>query len=344
MKTLLPTTKNSDGIVLVKVGDQLINSGTTDRTKARAVVQMAMQIAPLIKTDVGPRVQESMDDWQAWIRGWCAPRTQACQISIVTRWIREMKLADFRISALKSNHVDDWINGEDMGKAGNRRVTLSGIRSYFRWSASRGYIQGDPSKLVKVRLDRLSHDQRETRCRQVYSGAEIEQLLGHCDAGIRRLGRCMGTYGREDVVNQIERFEFWKAAIVIGLHTGLRLGDICCLEWASVGPETLTVWTDKRDRRVVLPINKPLWEVFRVMKRTDGKVFPGYCERFQKSSPNVSGSFGRLLAAVGIQGKNFHDLRSTYASTAAAAGVPTPHISAALGHKGTAITQTVYVK
>jgi hypothetical protein len=48
-----------------------------------------------------------------------------------------------------------------------------------------------------------------------------------------------------------------RAASVV--NAGLRLGDICALEWACLKePGKVVVWTDKRDTRVDLPVDDDL--------------------------------------------------------------------------------------
>ena len=49
-----------------------------------------------------------------------------------------------------------------------------------------------------------------------------------------------------------------KQAIVLGWWTGLRIVDISKLEWASISDTHITVWTEKQDKRVNLPLDNPL--------------------------------------------------------------------------------------
>jgi integrase len=52
---------------------------------------------------------------------------------------------------------------------------------------------------------------------------------------------------------------FWYCATLIGCYAGLRLGDICSLEWSCLQhPNKLIVWTDKRDTQVELPVDENL--------------------------------------------------------------------------------------
>src|SRR5579864_6280473 len=92
----------------------------------------------------------------------------------------------------------------------------------------------DPSKLVSVNYKILSHAQKETNVRQVFTPLEYQRLVE-------------GTTG------------FWKFAIQASRELGLRLGDICQLEWDCFRqPGHIAVWTDKRDKRVSLKLTDGL--------------------------------------------------------------------------------------
>jgi integrase len=54
--------------------------------------------------------------------------------------------------------------------------------------------------------------------------------------------------------------EEWQGMVLVGLYTGLRLGDIANLTWANIDMQNqqLTVATRKTGRSQNLPIAKPL--------------------------------------------------------------------------------------
>ena len=121
------------------------------------------------------------------------------------------------------------------------------------------------------------------------------------------------------------------------------LGDICCLERASLAkPGKLIVSTDKKDTRVELDIDYHLAKGIAAMKPTGKKFcFPeqdAIMRGPQRSKLSVQ--FARILEACKITGHSFHDLRRSYACDCKAKGIPTPHIAQRLGHGSEKSTET----
>jgi hypothetical protein len=97
-----------------------------------------------------------------------------------------------------------------------------------------------------------------------------------------------------------------RAASVV--NAGLRLGDICALEWACLKePGKVVVWTDKRDTRVDLPVDDDLAQGLAAIPANSDKVCFPEQEAISRSSKRsmLSVQFGRTLQAVGIQGHSF---------------------------------------
>lgn len=238
----------------------------------------------------------------------------------IRAWMTSMGLASRMVTSLKVKDFDAWINRADAKqKLGTRKVMLSGLRSFCRFCSNMGWIQGNPANLVRIDYSLMDHEQKETLKKPCFTDKEVAFL----EMATRSGASC------EDY--------FWHAAVIIGRYTGLRLGDICCLEWdcLSLNPGYLTVWTRKRDKRVSLPIEeKPLIEAIASLRKADPKfIFPE--ERQIILSPRhtvMSMRFASLCRACGIEGKSFHCLRSSYITDAKKKGLPMEHIAQCVGH------------
>jgi len=145
---------------------------------------------------------------------------------------------------------------------------------------------------------------------------------------------------------------FWNAAVRLSYWVGLRLTDIACMEWASVSPDEVIVWTRKTHTRVALPISDPLLGggdlrclFFELMEhnRHAEYVFPEEREVALDPAKRAKHSvyFSRQLSALGIEGKSFHCLRHSFATRLAEAGKTIEDIGRVMGHspKGTDVTK-----
>ena len=124
---------------------------------------------------------------------------------------------------------------------------------------------------------------------------------------------------------------------------GLRLGDICQLEWDSFSVKNkFIVWTDKRDRRVALDLDPRLADVIAAIAPINSQyVFPEERALYKdtRRKANLSTYFRRICAAVDIHGKTFHDLRSSFIVDCKKRGLPMEHIAESVGHRSTTTTK-----
>jgi integrase len=141
-----------------------------------------------------------------------------------------------------------------------------------------------------------------------------------------------------------------KLIILIALHTGLRRGEILRLKWADIDfdQNVLIVRKSKTKsgtgRRVGLNslLRQTLLAPFE--KEHGEWVFPSP-KRFQKPDKaerhigDVKNAFRRAVRLSGIDPITFHQLRHTFCSRLADAGVPMPVIQDLAGHASIIMTR-----
>jgi len=136
---------------------------------------------------------------------------------------------------------------------------------------------------------------------------------------------------------------FWTFAVTIGDELGLRLGDICQLEWECFrNPRTVIVWTDKRDRRIEVPISERIDELLTQIPVRDSKyLFPEQREIINddKRRAVLSNTFLRACRRIGIQGKSYHSLRHATLTRWKKEGMSLEDIAVAAGHGNTKATE-----
>lgn len=128
-------------------------------------------------------------------------------------------------------------------------------------------------------------------------------------------------------------------ALRLIMLTGARKGEALSAQWAHFDLEA-GVWTKPRentkqklDHRV--PLSAPALSLLSELPRTSAYVFPNKIGGHQT---DLKKTWSSICDLAGIQGVRVHDLRHTYASLLASAGLSLPIIGALLGHTQTATT------
>lgn len=243
----------------------------------------------------------------------------------VSKFLTEMKLGDARVSAVELDHIGKFINHEKAGKASTRQAMLSTIRTWLDFCVRKRWIDDNPARSIRnLNYAKMTHEQKDVDHKVPFTDDELRHLMNHigeqiaCCRHILAGNRQPWRFQCHDIIRQKLRWlEFWKVAVPIAQHTGLRLGDVAGLEWATMrDPNVIAVWTEKRDRRVELPMSDDLRAAIAGISKTDEV----YCFPEQRrihidhrSRCKLPKQFGRLLACAKIKGKSFHSLRATFA-------------------------------
>lgn len=367
----LKTERGYTAIVRTAYGKRHIPTGTHDKRLAirfarRAKLEEREAVrferkAIAAFTSVHSRLTftQALEEWVENLSTKRSPVTVENYEYIVSQWLKRCKLSRELPSAATEADVGAFVNDHTSVKAGTRRVRLSVLASFFTWLQARGYAIGNPARAVgDIDMRRLSFEQKEPKRKIPFTLDEIARILAYCDERIayeyrqyEEVKRC-GVRTGYDHLKRIDSLRFWKAATVIGRHTGLRLSDVSKLEWASVTNSGLVVWTRKRDARVSLPMCEELRAVLEEFKPQPVEprqyVFP---EQHLTASSELSGQFAKLLRGCGISGKSHHCLRSTCAldirDRLIAAGKSEPEaveiVAKLLGHQNSSTTVNHYL-
>jgi integrase len=154
-------------------------------------------------------------------------------------------------------------------------------------------------------------------------------------------------------------------AILLTLNTGLRLGELCALQYKDIDLQNGVIHVTKtvqrirsgdRTRLAVLPpksnsahrtIPLPL-DMATLLKKAvqshpDGEKYLLTGKNVPMEPRTLQYQYQVLLKATGIPYRNFHVLRHTYASRCVERGVDVKSLSEMLGHTDVRTTLQVYV-
>lgn len=160
--------------------------------------------------------------------------------------------------------------------------------------------------------------------------------------------------------------------VLIALHLGLRLGEVCALRWENIGmedqilsvrntmqrissftedsrlPKTRIIITDPKTRDSIrdLPIPNHLMSRLKAArKQSEGpKAFllTGKRNHFVENR-SLEYYFSKILKDSGLPHFHFHCLRHTFATRCIEAGIDAKTVSALLGHSSVNTTLNYYV-
>lgn len=366
-----PATGIYSAVITTEHGKRTIRIGATDLATAKtmaaeagvAKLEHAAKVSRLTKDVISQllvgrkvTVASAMAEWTEWEHGFLSEKTIVNHSGIVRQWARDMKWNDTQVNGITEKHLDKWLNSKDRNdKYVTRQNQLAALRSFFQFCSVRGYITGSPAVGVRVKARGLSQEQKEPERRRPFTDAEFIKLVDYLakrtsravvdlKSAVRYLNKQYSTTLAEKVAGlefEVRQARFWQCAVVLGRHSGLRLGDICCLEWASfIGNGSVIVWTGKTNARVELPVTDEMrqWIDYAA---TPGKfLFPERREKYLKIGvrPAISQKFGRMCDSAGLPGRSFHELRHTFITALSDGGLALEQIAKAAGHSQTTTT------
>ena len=171
-------------------------------------------------------------------------------------------------------------------------------------------------------------------------------------------GQPVSRVPREKEDNEIDRWltkdeekrllesspEWLREIIVFALNTGLRQDELLSLEWNRVNlfRKTILIQKTKNGKPKTLPLNKVALGVLnrRLKVKSIKNDFVFFSRNGKKiNKHNLRLSFYRVMKKAEITDFRFHDLRHTFATRLAQAGVDLYKISKLLGHKNIRTTQ-----
>jgi integrase len=195
---------------------------------------------------------------------------------------------------------------------------LRHLKASLNRAVRRGYMLESPAAPVRqVRVP-------EKRLR-ILSAEEIRKLLGAC-LDLR-----------------------WEAFIVVALATGMRRGEILALRWQDVDFKEGTIWVGNTDthetkskRNRVLGLVPEAAAALQRLPRSGNLVFMS--DRGNPWGNNIRVGFLRLLKRAGIPYCTMHDLRRTFISHLAMAGVNAAIVQELAGHSSISTTLKHYTR
>lgn len=314
---------------------------TKDRDQAERVLQRFL--APF---GLGENRLPLADVWFEYIKS--PKRNELAPATLVSKrqawmhfakWMEHSYLFVKDLGGVTSDMVAEYLaclRIDLCGTSYNNRVCV--LREIFRTLEKKAGLESDPWDGIRLRPDD-SHSRREL------SDEELHRLL------------CAAKTNGDD----------WYKLILVGIYTGLRLGDCCRLEWShiNISEEVIQIVPNKtrrhHQRLVTIPIHPSLSialfgaKIEKAKTKFSGPVLPNINLMYIRSRWQVNHELSKIFKAANIrtsiklEGRRrktpeatFHSLRHTFVSFAANAGVPLHIVQSIVGHESTAMTRHYY--
>ena len=158
-----------------------------------------------------------------------------------------------------------------------------------------------------------------------------------------------------------------KVCVLLSLYAGLRIGEVCALEWEDLDLENCLIHVRKTVSRVSgtkenmarstlviaqpktrasfrdIPICSWLVPVLKELHDMRRSSFVASSQPGFVSPRTFDYRYHKLLRTAGIQTINYHALRHTFATRCIEAGIDVKTLSEILGHTDASITLNTYV-
>ncbi len=144
---------------------------------------------------------------------------------------------------------------------------------------------------------------------------------------------------------EAEKIEPWLSDVIIfALHSGMRRGEIQDMQWSDIGTlpnggKVVSLGTTKSGKTRSIICTKSMIEV---LERQAGRRVANDDRVFPISKMTWRRRWEKARASAGLLDIDFHDLRRTNATQAAASGVDLRTLAARIGHTDLAMLEKHY--
>lgn len=288
-----------------------------------------------------------------WSLEWVGRKKQAVKDSTFIRYRNTLenhinpKLGSYPISTISTSLMNQYVqqaltNGRLDGSGGLSAKTVTDtlviIKEVFRYAQNSG-VQ-TLCNFDQVSLKRVSHEMR------VLSRNEEKRLISV-------------------LMNEMDRY---KLGVYVCLFTGLRVGELCALQWRNISFSEKALKVEHTMQRLqnediqsviktrviitepksfaairVIPLPDFLLDALRpFVGSANSFVLSGECKEYIEPR-TMQNRFKKYLEEGQIAEANFHSLRHTFATRCVEIGFDVKTLSEILGHSSVKITLDRYV-
>lgn len=275
--------------------------------------------------------------------------------SIMTEWLGEcknqLKISTYqKYQAIIHNHISKQI-----GSLPIKHITTDTISQFTNCMISQEkQLSRETINQILIVLS-MGLDYARERYNLIFP--EIHFLKG-----TKTSIRVLSVAEQQSLVGYLSKqSDVFSFGILLALYTGMRIGEVCALQWEDISVETIRInktmqrlkadfdktkvmllppKTASSDREI--PIPKVLLSNFAERRRESGFVLLQDNGNFIEPRL-LQNKFAKTAKACGLVNTHFHTLRHTFATRCVEAGVDVKTLSEILGHSDVKTTLNKYV-
>lgn len=236
-------------------------------------------------------------------------RTYAMHLRVL-----QAAIGDKALQSIAHASVEDWITEGHLARA-SQRARYRHVRAFLRWCRSEGYIDTLPL--------RMSEPKRRRPLPKALSEEQVEQII----TAIRedyRYKRSRGWVEEGHIVWII-------TPILLSFYTGMRLGEVCRLQWRDVEGRRVTIRQQKRGYAEVIPISTKARDLLDKAPKNLRYVI-GLSDKRADIDARLSKRFTYYRKKAGLKTGSFHSLRHGFGTILAQRGARAAEIQRLMRH------------
>lgn len=246
----------------------------------------------------------------------------------------------------------------EIGEIKVSKISSNGLQRFVDNTIAAGYCKHGVRDCVSIIKLVLKYAAKMGYCRlpvmDVRYPREVKKKSNHflSDTDYKKLlSYCMNNPGKKTF------------PILISMTTGLRIGEVCALQYGDIDYEKLTINIERSVKRVCTPGEKSVLEISNPKTLSSIREVPilpevakllnenrltddVYISSGNNKTPLEPRSYRtkyiRILNKLSIEHHTFHDLRHTFASRCINAGSDARTVADILGHTNVEMTLNTY--
>jgi len=255
------------------------------------------------------QLDELVPRWIRYVKRTKAETTAKAYALIINQWTPHMPQ---NFTSISHPDLRQWLDNliDRDYSPGTLHTYFYTVRSFCEWVAER-YDVDDPTDKVKVK-----HFPKAKIRRRVISRDEYTLLLTVAKGQVKELIQFIG-------------------------NTGVRSDELRRIHWRDVHSDYIHI-IGKGDKPRLIDLNQTVCDILARYPRYPDRLLP-FIQRHAGTESKVRWCCRKLALAARIEPFGPHALRHYYATELMRRGIPLKHISMALGHASTAVTERVYI-
>ncbi len=291
--------------------------------------------------------------YEYWLNEWLALKKLKIKDSTYIRYRNSIEnhikphLGKYPIDKIGASLMESFVahlttNGKLNGKGGLSAKTISDIliiiKESFQYARNHGVVI--TCNFDNITLKKSVHEMRVLDC------AEMQILIGVL----------------------LQDTDLYKLGVFLCLFTGIRIGELCALQWKNISIENKTIKIEQTMQRLqskdsndipktrviitdpksfasvrIIPIPEFVVDALKPYHRSQNAYLLSGESKYYIEPRTMQNRFKRYLRDCGIEDANFHSLRHTFATRCVEAGFDVKTLSEILGHSSVKITLDKYV-